>query len=109
MCVDYDILMRIIVLGATGVLGRRVVPLLVAQGHTVTAAGRSPQRLAQLGVLSTTIDLFDRASVARAIRGHSAVVHLSTHVPVGMRVFFPGALPDGDSGFLPTSPERWRT
>jgi uncharacterized protein YbjT (DUF2867 family) len=35
--------MRIFVTGATGVIGRRLVPMLVEQGHTVTAVVRSPE------------------------------------------------------------------
>jgi len=33
--------MKIFVTGATGVVGRRAVPLMIAAGHNVTAAGRS--------------------------------------------------------------------
>ena len=36
--------MKTFVAGATGVLGRRVVPLLVAAGHEVTAVARSDTR-----------------------------------------------------------------
>src|SRR3954451_2086226 len=36
--------MRIFVAGATGVIGRRLVPLLLAQGHQVTTLSRHPQR-----------------------------------------------------------------
>ena len=32
--------MNVFVTGATGVIGRRVVPLLLAQGHEVTVASR---------------------------------------------------------------------
>ena len=34
--------MRIFMTGATGVIGRRAVPLLVRAGHRVTAIGRTP-------------------------------------------------------------------
>ena len=40
--------MRVFVSGATGVIGRRAVPRMLAAGHQVTAAGRSPSRLAVL-------------------------------------------------------------
>jgi uncharacterized protein YbjT (DUF2867 family) len=33
--------MRVFLAGATGVLGRRIVPLLVARGHQVTALTRA--------------------------------------------------------------------
>ena len=36
--------MRIFIAGATGVLGRSLVPLLVQQGHTVRALVRSPEK-----------------------------------------------------------------
>src|SRR5437660_1549779 len=36
--------MRVFVVGATGVLGRALVPLLLARGHAVRALVRSPER-----------------------------------------------------------------
>ena len=36
---------RVFVTGATGVLGRRVVPRLLAAGHVVTAVARCPKRM----------------------------------------------------------------
>ena len=87
--------MKVLVFGATGALGRRVVPLLLARGHTVTAVGRSRERLAALagsGATTATVDLFDRSAVLRAVSGHSTVVNLATHVPgTGPRAFLPGA------------------
>jgi len=75
---------RIFVTGATGVVGRRAVPRMIALGHRVTAVGRSAPKLAQLassGADVATIDLFDRAAVRRAIEGHDVVVNLATHMP----------------------------
>jgi nucleoside-diphosphate-sugar epimerase len=87
--------MKILILGATGMIGRRVVPLLLASGHSVTAAGRSRERLARLaglGAETATVDLFDRQSVARLVDGNAVVVNLTTHVPgTGVRAFLPGA------------------
>jgi uncharacterized protein YbjT (DUF2867 family) len=40
--------MRVMVVGATGVVGRRAVPLMIRHGHRVTAIGRSPERLDNL-------------------------------------------------------------
>lgn len=92
--------MKILVIGATGMIGRRVVPLLVEQGHAVTAAGRSRERLAALarsGAAIASLDLFDRDAVARLVRGHVAVVNVATHVPgTGMRAFLPGAWKEMD-------------
>ena len=40
--------MRIFVAGATGALGRRLVPLLVANGHTVVGTTRTPAKASRL-------------------------------------------------------------
>lgn len=92
--------MRLFMTGATGVIGRRAVPLLLAKGHEVTAVGRSRTRLARLaqaGATPATVDLFDRTAVMTAMRGHDAVVNLATHVPgPGFRAFLPGAWAEND-------------
>ncbi len=62
--------MQILVSGATGVVGSRAVPLLVARGHRVEALGRSPERLAALeraGAATARTDLFD----TRRLQGRS--------------------------------------
>ena len=43
--------MRIFIAGATGVIGRRVVPRLAAAGHQVVALTRKPDRTAALRAL----------------------------------------------------------
>lgn len=76
--------MRVFVSGATGVIGRRAIPRMLAAGHQVTAAGRSPSRLAVLeaaGARTISLDLFDRQAVERALAGHDTVVNLATHIP----------------------------
>jgi nucleoside-diphosphate-sugar epimerase len=76
--------MKIFVAGATGVIGRRVVPELIAAGHQVTGAGRDPARLRELermGARPAPVDLFDPDTVRRAIEGAEVVCNLATAVP----------------------------
>ena len=85
--------MRVFVTGATGVIGRRVVPALRAHGHQVTAAGRSTIGLrasARNGVNTVVLDLFDADAVRQAIAGHDVVINLATHVPRNSLAFLPG-------------------
>ena len=76
--------MQIFVAGATGVLGRRVVPQLVAGGHEVVAVARGPQKAAGLdaqGATPVQVDLFDPAAVAAAVEGSEVVMNLATAIP----------------------------
>ncbi|HET6639657.1 MAG TPA: NAD(P)H-binding protein, partial [Gemmatimonadota bacterium] len=89
----------IFVTGATGVIGRRLLPLLSAAGHTVTAVGRSPAKRAAIeraGARPIELDLFDSARVREAITGHEVIVNLATHIPPTSRMFFPGAWREND-------------
>jgi nucleoside-diphosphate-sugar epimerase len=76
--------LRILVTGATGVVGRRLVPLLVGAGHAVTALGRSREKrraLEQMGAAPAEADLFDVESLRRPLAGQDAVINLATHIP----------------------------
>lgn len=92
--------MRVLVTGATGVVGRRVVPLLVAQGHGVTAIGRTPEKratLARAGATAIPLDLFDASAMRRALAGHDAVLNLATHMPPSANhILLPGAWREND-------------
>ncbi|HEX7779989.1 MAG TPA: NAD(P)-dependent oxidoreductase [Vicinamibacterales bacterium] len=91
--------MRILVTGATGVIGRRLVPLLCDAGHNVTAAVRSRARAGRLsrqGAAVAEVDLFDRSAVQRAVAGHDAVVNLATHIPKPSRILLPWAWSEND-------------
>ena len=62
--------MRVFVAGGTGVIGRRLVPQLVARGHQVTATTTSAGKLAlleQLGAEGVVMDGLDAASVGEAV------------------------------------------
>jgi nucleoside-diphosphate-sugar epimerase len=92
--------MRIFLTGATGVIGRRVIPLLIASGHKVTGAARTPakrQRLERAGATAADVNLFDADSVRRALAGHEAVINLATHMPSSSwQMFLPGAWKEND-------------
>ena len=62
--------MRVFVAGGTGVIGRRLVPQLVARGHQVTATTTSAGKLGlleQLGAEGTVMDGLDAAAVGEAV------------------------------------------
>lgn len=92
--------MRVFITGATGVIGRRVIPLLVQAGHEVTAAARSPKNrdtLTTLGATPRETDIFDGPSVRRAVAGHDAVVNLATHIPSSsLKLMLPWAWREND-------------
>jgi nucleoside-diphosphate-sugar epimerase len=75
---------RIFLTGATGVVGTLAIPLFVAQGHEVTAIGRTPEkraRLESLGARAVELDMFDERAAERALAGHTVVINLATHMP----------------------------
>lgn len=62
--------MRVFVAGATGVIGRRLVPRLVERGHEVVATTRRPEKrqsLRALGAAAAVMDGLDAASVGEAV------------------------------------------
>ena len=62
--------MRVFVAGGTGVIGRRLVPQLVARGHQVTATTTSAGKLRllkQLGAVGVVMDGLDAAAVGAAV------------------------------------------
>ena len=68
--------MKLLVFGATGATGHRLVELALARGHEVMAFVRNPGTLA---VGHTNLEVFrgdvtDFASVAKAVRGREAVL-----------------------------------
>jgi 2-alkyl-3-oxoalkanoate reductase len=75
--------MRVFVTGATGALGRHLVPGLVAAGHEVTATTRTPGKVAQLreaGAEPVVVDGLDREAVIAAVRAAApeVIVHEMT-------------------------------
>lgn len=62
--------MRVFLAGATGVLGLRIVPLLVESGHVVAGLTRSPEKgslLTARGAVAVIGDVFDREAISQAV------------------------------------------
>jgi nucleoside-diphosphate-sugar epimerase len=62
--------MRIFLAGATGAIGRRLLPLLLADGHQVTAMIRSPEgepQVERAGATAAIADALDAAAVRTAV------------------------------------------
>jgi nucleoside-diphosphate-sugar epimerase len=77
---------RIFVAGASGVIGSRLVPLLVADGHKIAGMTRSPGKagmLRELGADPVICDVFDAGALARAVAAFAPdiVVHQLTDLP----------------------------
>ena len=62
--------MKVFVAGATGVMGRHLVPRLVAAGHEVVGTTRSESKraaLSELGATPVVVDGLDADQVAVAV------------------------------------------
>ncbi|MEU1520019.1 NAD-dependent epimerase/dehydratase family protein [Streptomyces sp. NPDC005811] len=75
--------MRVLVAGATGAVGRLLVPMLVAAGHEVTALSRTPagvERIRGLGAIGVRADALDATGLRQAVRSASpdVVMHQLT-------------------------------
>ncbi len=86
--------MKIFVAGATGIVGRRLVPLLVVAGHNVVGTTRSADKAASLlaaGAEPAIVNVFDAGALARAVDAArpEVVIHQLTDLP---QAFDPAAL-----------------
>ena len=76
--------MRIAVIGATGVLGRHLVPRLIERGHAVCATARKEadlDRLKRIGAEAVKADIFDPVSLRAAVVNCEAAIHAATSIP----------------------------
>ena len=78
--------MRIFLAGASGVIGSRLVPLLVAEGHEVAGMTRSANTekpLSDLGAEPVVCDVFDLEGLTAAVVAFrpDAVMHQLTDLP----------------------------
>jgi nucleoside-diphosphate-sugar epimerase len=84
----------VFVAGGTGVIGRRLVPLLVARGHEVVATTTRPEKRAAIesqGATAVLMDGLDAASVGEAVATAEpdVIVHQMTSIPQNLDVMHP--------------------
>ena len=77
---------RIFIAGASGLIGIRLAPLLVAAGHVVAGMTRSPGKaasLSDLGVQPVVCDVYNLEALARAVTGFGpeVIFHQLTDLP----------------------------
>jgi 2-alkyl-3-oxoalkanoate reductase len=75
--------MKVFLAGATGAIGKRLVPQLVDHGHTVVGTTRSESRAAMLwnlGAKPVVVDVLDRDAVVAAVVAEkpNVIVHQAT-------------------------------
>lgn len=78
--------MRIFLAGASGVIGVRLIPLLVAGGHEVAGMTRSPDKTAmlrELGAEPVVCDVYDLDALSEQVGrfGTELVMHQLTDLP----------------------------
>ncbi|MEX0993335.1 MAG: NAD(P)-dependent oxidoreductase [Solirubrobacterales bacterium] len=93
--------MKVFVAGASGVIGRRLVPMLVQAGHQVTGMTRRPERADQiraLGAEAAVCDVFDGASLTRCVTDAApeVVVHELTDLPSAINMRKPDEMYSGN-------------
>jgi 2-alkyl-3-oxoalkanoate reductase len=97
--------MRVLVVGATGVIGRQLVPQLIAAGDQVSATTRSPAKVAGLraaGADAFVVDGLDPTAVGDAVAKAEpeTIVHEMTAIPAKL------SLRKFDQGFATTNALR---
>jgi 2-alkyl-3-oxoalkanoate reductase len=78
--------LRILLVGGSGAVGRRLVPALLAAGHDVLATAMSDRGLAtlrEMGARSAELDVLRQEGVRRLISGErpDAIIHQATSLP----------------------------
>src|SRR5262245_60453679 len=91
---DGEVQVKVLVTGATGVMGRSVVRALLAADHDVFGLARDPDKAATLdamNVIPVRGTMFDTARLAETFEGCDVVCNVATRIPVGWSGLRPGA------------------
>jgi len=81
---------KIFLAGATGAVGRRMLPLLRAAGYEVTGTTRVASKAEELraaGIIPAVVDVFDAAALKAAVSAArpDVIVHQLTDLPHGLK------------------------
>ncbi|GHO89347.1 NAD-dependent epimerase/dehydratase family protein [Dictyobacter formicarum] len=82
--------MNILVAGAAGVIGRRLLPLLAKDGHNVVGTTRQASKsslIEELGASPVVVDVFDREELHRVVRATQPDVIIHQLTDLGDRDF----------------------
>jgi hypothetical protein len=66
--------MKVVLFGASGMIGSRILNELLSRGHQVTAVVRNPEKITAAGVAVVKGDVTDPASVVAAAQGAEAAI-----------------------------------
>jgi len=66
--------MKVVLFGASGMIGSRILEELLSRGHQVTAVVRNPEKVTAKGATVVKGDVTDAASVAAAAKGAEAAI-----------------------------------
>jgi putative NADH-flavin reductase len=66
--------MNVVLYGASGMIGSRVLKELLHRGHTVTAVVRNPEKVSAVGAQVVMGDVTDSATVAATAKGADAAI-----------------------------------
>ena len=97
---SHQVSKRIFLAGASGAIGRRLAPLLVANGWLVFGSTRSKDKalgLREMGVEPVVVDVFDAPIVPGSVHVDAAARAAELAVTVGQRGIFNVAETDGSA------------
>jgi 2-alkyl-3-oxoalkanoate reductase len=83
--------MKIFLAGATGAIGKRLLPMLVSAGHTVTATTQHPDKMRSIhsaGAIPMLVNALDKEEVLAAVeKAHpEIIIHQLTAIPVNLNL-----------------------
>ena len=83
--------MHVFVVGATGVIGRALLPRLIEADHQVTGLARTPEKLlavGRMGAAAARGDILDADGLHRLLSVHKpdVAVNLATSIPLNLKI-----------------------